>query len=229
MQAHQWHWGINQWVEFLRDKEIPVLPRTRAIMAALEAGGEDARDNLSARDMANIVYADPYLALKLLRRVEQRRSRQLGHDTTTPLAAVLQGGYDELQAIVAASPQFDDVPDGCHTCEFRSVLACSIARSWANRRADVSPDEVSMAALLVETGELLLWHFAAEMTDKETQTRDWNDREGNKRTSTEIVARQMRILTPRGEPALDMEAAGGHGPEPPEDLAPDITDEDVPF
>ena len=61
------------------------------------------------------------------------------------------------------------------------------------------------------------------------QTRDWNDREGHKRTSTEIVARQMRILTPRGEPALEMEAAGGHGPEPPEDLAPDITDEDVPF
>ncbi len=62
------------------------------------------------------------------------------------------------------------------------------------------------------------------------QTRDWNDREGHKRTSTEIVARQMRILTPRGEPALEMDAgAGGHGPEPPEDLAPDITDEDVPF
>lgn len=176
MQAHQWRWGINQWVEFLRDKEIPVLPRTRAIMAALAAGGDEARDGLSARDMANIVYADPYLALKLLRRAEQRRSRQLGHDTTTPLAAVLQAGYDELQAIVAASPQFDEVPDGCHTCEFRSVLACSIARAWANRRADVSPDEVSMAALLVETGELLLWHFAAEMTDKETQTRDWNER-----------------------------------------------------
>jgi single-strand DNA-binding protein len=60
------------------------------------------------------------------------------------------------------------------------------------------------------------------------QTRDWNDREGNKRTSTEIVARAMRILTPKGEPSLEMEA-GARGPEPPEDLAPEITDEDVPF
>lgn len=59
------------------------------------------------------------------------------------------------------------------------------------------------------------------------QTRDWNDRDGNKRTTTEIVARVMRILTPKGEPALEMEAAAG--PEPPEDLAPEITDEDVPF
>lgn len=176
MQAHQWQWGINQWVEFLRDKDTPVLPRTRAIINALEAGGDEQRDCLSARDLVNIVYADPYLALKLLRRAEQRRSRQLGHDTTTPLAAVLQTGYDELKDIVTASPELGDVPDGCHTCEFRAVLAGSIARAWANRRADVSPDEVSMAALLVETGELLLWHFAPEMTDKETRTRDWNER-----------------------------------------------------
>lgn len=61
------------------------------------------------------------------------------------------------------------------------------------------------------------------------QTREWNDRDGNKRTTTEIVARTMRILTPKGEPALEMEAAAGHGPEPPEDLATEITDEDVPF
>lgn len=176
MQAHQWQWGINQWVEFLRDKDTPVLPRTRAIIAALEAAGDEQRDCLSARDLVNIVYADPYLALKLLRRAEQRRSRQLGHDTTTPLAAVLQTGYDELKSIVNGSPELAEVPDGCHTCEFRSVLACAIARAWANRRADVSPDEVSMAALLVETGELLLWHFAPELTDTETRTRDWNER-----------------------------------------------------
>lgn len=176
MQPYQWQWGINQWVEYLKDKDIPVLPATRAFLAALQEGGEEKRDSLSARDLTDIVYADPYLALKLLRRAEERRSRQLGHDTTTPLGAVLQTGYDELQEIVAASPVRDDLLPGCHTCESRSVLAASIARAWANRRVDVSPDEVSMAALLVEIGELLLWHFAPELTDKETQVRDWNER-----------------------------------------------------
>lgn len=176
MQPYQWQWGINQWVEYLKDKDIPVLPVTRAFLAALQEGGEEKRDSLSARDLTDIVYADPYLALKLLRRAEERRSRQLGHDTTTPLGAVLQTGYDELQEIVAASPVRDDLLPGCHTCESRSVLAASIARAWANRRVDVSPDEVSMAALLVEIGELLLWHFAPELTDKETQVRDWNER-----------------------------------------------------
>lgn len=176
MQPHQWQWGINQWVEYLKHRDTPVLPRTRAILAAMDEEDEEQRERRSARDIVNIVYADPYLALKLLRRAEERRSRQLGHDTTTPLAAILQTGYDELREIVDTSPVFEDVLPGCNTCEFRSVLASSIARAWASRRADISPDEVSMAALLVETGELLLWHFATEMTDKETQVRDWNER-----------------------------------------------------
>lgn len=174
MQPHQWQWGIGQWVEYLRDKDTPVLAATRAALAVPDAGGE--APPRSARDLVDLVYADPYLALKLLRRAEERRSRQLGHDTTTPLAAVLQTGDDELREIVAASPDDADLPAGGRTCERRSVLASAIARAWASRRADVSPDEVAMAALLAETGELLLWQHALEMTDKETQVRDWNER-----------------------------------------------------
>jgi len=176
MQAHQYQWGINQWVEFLKDKETPVLPATREVLAGLREAGEEVIAALSAQEIIRIVYADPYLALKLLRRAEQRRSRQLGHDTTTPLAAILQTGFDELQEIVDTS-QLDENPlPGCQACEQRAVLAAKIARAWAERRVDVSPDEVAMAALLAETGELLLWHYAPEMTDKETRVRDWNAR-----------------------------------------------------
>lgn len=176
MQPYQYQWGINQWVEYLKDKDTPVLPSTRSALAALREGSDDERDRQSALEMTNLVYADPYLALKLLRRAEQRRSRQLGHDTTTPLAAILQTGYDEMQEIVAASPPDDDTLPGCRRCEYRAVIASGIARAWANRRIDVSPDEVAMAALLAETGELLLWHCAPEMTAKETVVRDWNVR-----------------------------------------------------
>jgi single-strand DNA-binding protein len=62
------------------------------------------------------------------------------------------------------------------------------------------------------------------------QTREWNDRSGNKRNTTEVVVNRMRTLTPRGERELGMEpAAHGHGPEPPEETLSDISDEDVPF
>ena len=176
MQLHQWQWGINQWVEYLRDKALPVMPETRRRLAEMQALPQDQRDQFSARDMSAVVYADPYLALKVLRRAEERRSRQLGHDTTTPLAAVLQTGFDELVHLVETSPDLGEHPPGCRRCEARSVQAAVIARAWAEQRADISPDEVAMAALLADIGELLLWHFAVEMTAKEVQIRDWNER-----------------------------------------------------
>ncbi len=57
------------------------------------------------------------------------------------------------------------------------------------------------------------------------QTREWNDRDGNKRRTTEIVINRMRVLTPRNGAAPDREG----GTEPPEDTEPEITDDDVPF
>ncbi len=62
------------------------------------------------------------------------------------------------------------------------------------------------------------------------QTRSWDDREGNKRYTTEIVGRTVQFLTPRGE-------AGGRRNMPTETPAGDysnegeggLIDDDVPF
>jgi len=163
LSAHQWRWGIDQWVEFLKDKEIPVLPRTGALVAELGQQAAESGEGVSARELANYVYSDPYLALKLLRRAEGRRSQRLGQETTTALAAVLQTGLDDLCRLVTASSVSDDSMQGCIDCELRAVTASTIARSWAAQRVDVSPEEVALAALMSESGELLLWHFAPEL------------------------------------------------------------------
>jgi HD-like signal output (HDOD) protein len=36
---------------------------------------------------------------------------------------------------------------------------------WGKARADIAPDEVAMATLLAEVGELLLWNFAPELPE----------------------------------------------------------------
>jgi single-strand DNA-binding protein len=73
------------------------------------------------------------------------------------------------------------------------------------------------------------------------QTRQWDDREGNKRTTTEIVGNVMRMLTPRGEVPPEVEApapadrsfSGGSAAGEPAAAAdaPDslVSDEDIPF
>lgn len=64
------------------------------------------------------------------------------------------------------------------------------------------------------------------------QSRQWDDRDGNKRTSYEIVANEMRMLGARpgapgaAEPGVAPEApAEEAGPAP----APEVSDEDIPF
>ena len=96
LSPFQLRWGIDQWVEFLKDKEIPVLPRTHALMTVLGEQSRETSDMISARELSGYVYADPYLALKLLRHAEGRRTQRLGQETTTALGAVLQTGFDDL-------------------------------------------------------------------------------------------------------------------------------------
>ena len=64
------------------------------------------------------------------------------------------------------------------------------------------------------------------------QNREWQDKEGQKRTSFEIVCQNFRMLGGRGD-------GGGQGAEPESQLAhgednlapggPEISDEDIPF
>ena len=63
------------------------------------------------------------------------------------------------------------------------------------------------------------------------QTRQWEDREGNKRNTTEIVAREMKMLSPKGEgdrsesSSQQSESTPAPAPAP----SPEITDDDIPF
>ena len=58
------------------------------------------------------------------------------------------------------------------------------------------------------------------------QTRKWEDRDGNPRYTTEIVAREMKMLSPRG--AGDEGQGGNRAEEPPLPDVPPMED-DVPF
>jgi len=59
------------------------------------------------------------------------------------------------------------------------------------------------------------------------QTRDWEDRDGNKRKTTEIVATSMQMLGSAGEHVR----AEGRDIEPPvsDDVPNTVTEDDVPF
>lgn len=57
------------------------------------------------------------------------------------------------------------------------------------------------------------------------QTRQWDDKDGNKRYTTEIVARDMKMLTPKGSSGQ----GGNQYPEEPPIQEPPVMGDDVPF
>ena len=70
------------------------------------------------------------------------------------------------------------------------------------------------------------------------QTRQWDDREGQKRTTVEIVANNFRMLGGRGDAAAVAAGAGAGSadadvqspaPAAEEAPAPEVSDEDIPF
>ena len=63
------------------------------------------------------------------------------------------------------------------------------------------------------------------------QTRSWDDKEGHKRYSTEVVADSMVMLSGKGDDARQERSAAAAASSSASDGSPDsqITDEDIPF
>ena len=160
LREHQRHWGVDQWAAYLSAQPLPCMPRSKLLLKALE---EVQGERLSMRELADIAGADPFLCLRLLREAESHRTRRLGHETTTPLAAVMLLGSDAFRDLLLLSPETDEANVGLAGCEARAHRAAQLALQWASARSDVSPEEIAMASLLAEMGELLLWTFAPEL------------------------------------------------------------------
>ena len=60
------------------------------------------------------------------------------------------------------------------------------------------------------------------------QTRDWQDKDGNKRYTTEVVANEVQFLGPK-ESARSRDAYGGPPPPDVESSYSDSQDDDIPF
>jgi single-strand DNA-binding protein len=116
---------------------------------------------------------------------------------------------------------------GTPVCNFSLATDESYTDKSGERQKKTEWHNIVAWGKLAEQCQNLLSKGKLAYVEGRLQTREWNDRDGNKRRTTEIVINRMRVLTPRGDPALDMDAGGGG--EPPEDTEPEITDDDVPF
>lgn len=157
--------GLEGWVSFFSQAEIPVLKQTERDLNTLR---EDA-ENISARDVADVIARDPMMTVKLLRYLQSHKHSKQLHEVVQVEQALLMLGVEAFIKKVPTKPFVEEML-GRHTVALISLLqvvrrshrASYYALDWAVSMRDMHFEEVRIAALLHALAELLMWCFAPD-------------------------------------------------------------------
>jgi len=155
--------AIEGWVAFFREANLPVLRHTVQELDRMRANA----DNVNGRQLAATILRDPMMTLRLLAYIESnRRARQITDITTVERAIMMIGivpffrDFNELPQIEVQLRPHPQALLGMLKVINRARRAAQWARDWAIVRHDLDVDEITLAALLHDIAEMLMWCFA---------------------------------------------------------------------
>ena len=128
---------------------------------------------------------------------------------------------------LGADPEVRYTPDGAMVTNFRIATD----EQWKDKNGEkVQKTEwhkiVAFGKLAEICGKYLVKGKLVYLEGR-IQTRAWDDKEGVKRYTTEIVASTMQMLDSKGQRSAD--ASPGEPPHPPSGVDAPLPEEDVPF
>jgi HD-like signal output (HDOD) protein len=175
---------LDAWVQFFSQADVPILRHT---MAELNGLRENAvRTN--ARSLATCILHDPLLTLRVLAYIERRRRKSQNADIATIERALIMIGvepffrdFNELPLLEEQLKPHPKALLGLLKVINRSRKASVWAREWAVIRHDLDVDEITVATLLHDAAEILMWCFAPALA---LEVRDLQVRDRNLRSST---------------------------------------------
>jgi single-strand DNA-binding protein len=131
-------------------------------------------------------------------------------------------------------PETRFTPNGQAVCNFSLATDESYKDRAGERQKRTEWHRIVLWGKLAELAQQYLKKGSLIYLEGRIQSRQWDDREGQKRTSFEIVANTMKFLGARGEAAAAAGASAdtdAHVPAPAEEVgpSPEISDEDIPF
>lgn len=154
---------LESWVNYLSQADIPVLKRTARELARLRENEE----NITGRQVAGVILQDPLMTLRVLAYIEANRRKSQTADITTIDRAVMMIGitpfFVKFEGLPLVEDSLKEQPQaliGLLRVIARARQASMFARDWAVLRHDLDIDEVTIAALLHGSAEILLWCFA---------------------------------------------------------------------
>ncbi len=154
---------LESWVAYFREANLPVLRHT---VQELERMRENA-ENVNGRLLSATILRDPMMTLRVLGYIESKRGARQTTDITTIERAIMMIGiapfFRDFQDLPLIESQLRAHPQallGLLKVVHRARRAAQWARDWAVVRHDLDVDEITLATLLHDIAELLMWCFA---------------------------------------------------------------------
>ena len=155
--------SLEAWVAYFSAAELPVLRHTVVEIDRLRENSA----TVNARAVAGAILRDPLMTLRVLGYIEARRPKNRTTDITTIERALMMIGIDPFFRDFQNLPTVEDHLKG-HPKALVGVLrvmararkASHWAREWAINRHDLDVDEITVATLLHDVAEIMMWCFA---------------------------------------------------------------------
>lgn len=160
---------VEAWLAIFAHSALPVLRHSENEVSRLR---ED-EENTNGRILAGVILHDPLLSLRLLAYIEEHRRQRQTTDITTIDRAIMMIGigpffraFSELPIIEDRLRDYPQALLGLLKAIGRARRAAHWAREWAIQRRDMDVDEITLATLLHDVAELMMWIYAPKLALK---------------------------------------------------------------
>jgi HD-like signal output (HDOD) protein len=169
--------SLDSWVAHFSQAQMPVLRHTVTELEKLRGNAEF----VNGRVLSSVILQDPLMTLRVLGYIESHRRKSQNADITTIERALMMIGIEpffrEFQNLPLVEDSLKPYPKallGLLKVIARARHASHWARDWAIIRHDFDVDEITVATLLYDAAEILMWCFAPKLAlqVRDTQVRD---------------------------------------------------------
>lgn len=156
---------LQEWVRRISEEEMPIFKFTADSISRITA-----KDDTSSGDLANVILQDASLTARILKLANSNFYNPAGVTINTISRAVVFIGFNLVRDIGLSLAIIDALLKDKSRSRVMEIMARSFhaavqARSIAETMGDDSPEEVFIATLLHELGEMAFWCIARNEGD----------------------------------------------------------------
>lgn len=186
---------LERWVRKLAEEEMPVFAQTVG-----EINRVLGKEEFSSLSLAQVILQDPSMTAKVLKLANSVLYNPSGTPISTVSRAVVILGFNAVQVICISIAIIESLVRGSAKDRVmrelaRSIHAATQARHIAVVQKDSSSEEIFIAALLLNLGQMAFWCFAGAEGDKLDKALQDDPRKDPSEIEVEVLGFRLRTLT----------------------------------